>query len=335
MELFRIFCVYMGRTKKEVCSMTKKTFTLLASLLAVCAILTTAAFAVTERSWFRSDTGTGLNLVLDWEVARPADSDTVEVSIAVALEHYSLHVGARSVTLSVGGHAEAVSTPAIHTDNNAVLQTTSLFTDTVSIPRKPGETVEVPIRASWVFNGVYAGKKIDMLTVEKTLIITDDGVAVRDEVTTEAIVTTAAPVKKPTPSSPAEPDAAGGPVYSQQWSFRSDNGTWLNLICEVQAADSLTAKGMVDVTFSLVLEHYSLWMSPKTGSITVCGEKTAFTTPAIAEESNTCHRVTLVTGGFTAAPNQAFDISAEMPFKGTYSGKPLDSVMVAGNVVLN
>jgi len=41
--------------------MKKKTFTLLASLLAVCAVMTTAAFAVTEQSWFRTDIGTGFS----------------------------------------------------------------------------------------------------------------------------------------------------------------------------------------------------------------------------------------------------------------------------------
>lgn len=59
--------------------MTKKTFTLLASLLAVCAVLTTTVFAVRESGWFRSDTGTALNLVIDWDVIRTAN-DTVEVT---------------------------------------------------------------------------------------------------------------------------------------------------------------------------------------------------------------------------------------------------------------
>lgn len=312
--------------------MKKKTFTLLASLLAICAILTTTVFAVTEQGWFRSNTGTGLNLVLDWDVVRPAGGDTVEVSVAVALEHYALHVGARSVTLAVGGSKQAADTPAIHTDDNSMLQTTTLLGDTVAIPRKAGETVEVPVRASWRFNGVYAGKEIDTLTVEKTLVITDDAVTVRDGVAGDAIVTTTAPVDT---TAPAAPDAVGGPAYAQQWSFRSDNGTWLNLICEVQAADSLEVEGMYDVTYSLVLEYYSLWMSPKVGSITVGGEKVEFTAPAIAEEDNTRHRVTLVVGGFTAAPRQAFDLSAEMPFNGVYSGKPLEKVIVAGRVVLD
>ncbi|MBQ8397872.1 MAG: hypothetical protein IJX53_06725 [Clostridia bacterium] len=315
--------------------MKKKTFTLIASLLAICAILTTTVFAVTEHGWFRSDTGTGLNLVLDWDVVRPAGGETVEVSVAVALQHYALHVGARTVTLAIGGETQAADTPAIHTDDNSALQTTTLIGDTAAIPRKAGETVEVPIRASWVFNGVYAGKEIAALTVEKTLVITDDAVTIRDGVAGDAIVTTAAPVEPTQPAEPEQPDPIGGPAYSQQWSFRSDNGTWLNLICEVQAADSIGNEGMYDVTYSLTLEYYSLWMSPKTGSITVGGKKTTFTAPAIAEESNTLHRLTLTTRSFTAAPGQAFDLSAEMPFGGTYSGKPLEKIVVAGNVVLD
>lgn len=51
--------------------MTKKRFLLLASLLAGCAILSTAAFAVQESSWFRTDVSARIVL------ARPQEADAL------------------------------------------------------------------------------------------------------------------------------------------------------------------------------------------------------------------------------------------------------------------
>lgn len=314
--------------------MKKKTFLLLTAVLTVCAVLTTAAFAVTERSWFRTDTGTGLNLVLDWDVERTAEA--VSVTVDLALEHYAVHVGARRAQLAIGEHALAVDVPAIRCDENVKLSRTSLCADTVVIPRAAGEVVEIPIRASWHFGGVYAGKELGLLEVEKTLVIDDTTVTVREGTAGDAVVTTT-PAVPEVEAGPAEPDApVGGPAYSQRWEFRSDNGTWLNLIFEVEAADALELQGALDVSYRLVLEYYSLWMSEKVGTLTVGNGQIVqkFTAPAVAEGENVPHRIVLAQGGLSAVPGQEIDFSASMPFNGVYSGKPLEEVFVAGSVVL-
>lgn len=297
---------------------------LFAGLLAFCAIVTTTAFAVTERNWFRTDTGTGLNLVLDWAIERRAGE--VAVTVDLGLEHYSLHVGARRAVLCIGGDEAVFDVPAIHTDENMKLSVTPLCRDAVVVPRAAGEVVEIPIRASWRFGGVYAGREIGELAIERTLVIDDTTVTVRECAVRDVIVTT-----MPTETTAAD-DA--GPAYAQRWVFRSDNGTWLNLILEVEAADSLQTPGMLDVRYALVLEHYSLWMSEKTGTLTVAGEVIPFVAPAIAEGENLPHRVVLAQGEFAASADQAIDFSAQMPFHGVYSGKPLEAVFVAGSVTL-
>lgn len=320
--------------------MKKKTFILLTSLLTICAVLTTTVFAVQESGWFRSDTGTGLNLRLDWDVVQPDGAAAAEVSVTAVLQHYSLQVGARTVTLSIGGTDFTCQAAAIHTDDNTVLQEEKLATNSAAFSRAAGETIEVPISASWAFNGTYAGKKIETISAAQTLVISDAGVTVKEDSTTgsaaPAVTTPAAPAE---PAQPTEtittPDAVGGPVYSQMWTLRAENGTWLNLICEVQVADSINDTGKLDVTASFYLEHYSLWMSAKTGEATVGGSTLSISAPAVAEESNTLHRIPLGSITLPYSKGETVTIRAELPFNGTYSGKQLDKLTVEGTITLD
>lgn len=318
--------------------MKKKTFILFTSLLALCAVLTTTVFAVQESGWFRSDTGTGLNLRLDWDVVQPDGEAAAEVSVTAVLQHYSLHVGARTVTLSIGDLDFTCQASAIHANDNTTPQETKLASNTAAFARASGQTIEVPISASWTFNGTYAGKKIETITTTQTLVISDDGVTVKEDASSSTSpVKPAEPAQPSVPSEPAATDdPVGGPVYSRMWTLRSDNGTWLNLICEAQAADSLdSAADQLEVTAVFYLEYYSLWMSEKTGTASVGGQTLTLNAPAVAEENNTLHRIVLGSATLSCAKGQTVCGRRRAAFNGTYSGKPLEKVTVSGTITLD
>ena len=113
-----------------------------------------------------SDTGTGINLVIEYTVgAKQGSTRTVEVK--VYLESYSLNVGARGNTnyVRVGDETIYFSTEAISYDGTAKKVTQfaahTFTTDTTNST--------LPIYALWNFNGVYSGKPISAIIIENNI----------------------------------------------------------------------------------------------------------------------------------------------------------------------
>lgn len=120
---------------------------------------------------FKSDTGTKLNLIVDYAVTSKDDS-TLSVKVNVYVESYSLEIGSRSGnTIFVNGQGYGfVSNPINHTDNNKT-QKTLITTVTIDVPAAIGETVNIPISVDWNYRGSYSGQEIEHILAEGTVTV--------------------------------------------------------------------------------------------------------------------------------------------------------------------
>lgn len=120
---------------------------------------------------FKSDTGTKLNLVVEYLITSKNDS-TLSVRVNVYVESYSLDIGSRSGnTIYVNGQGyNFVSNPVKHTSNDS-LQKTLITTAMVDVPAEIGETVNIPISVDWHYRGAYSGQEIEHIPAETSVTV--------------------------------------------------------------------------------------------------------------------------------------------------------------------
>lgn len=108
---------------------------------------------------FRSNTGTGLNLVVDWKIS----SGKLQADVSVVSYSFFTSALYQSITLSVNGQNYSANSPAVSYDGKDLL-TTPMTTFTVDAPAK-GSSISV----SWKYRGTYSGKELDTITASGTI----------------------------------------------------------------------------------------------------------------------------------------------------------------------
>ena len=113
---------------------------------------------------FRSDTGTGLNLLVDWG-ARSTAGETVTLIVNFSAQSYSFYTSAlyNSLELTVNGKTSSANSPNVSYDGGD-LMTTPLATFTVEVPR--GTTT---LDAVWHYKGSYSGKDLTDIAASATI----------------------------------------------------------------------------------------------------------------------------------------------------------------------
>ena len=119
-----------------------------------------------EKKTVSSDTGTGINLVVEYSVGEKTNGER-KITVDVYIEHYSLNVTSRTNTnyVRVGDETFYFSTDAISYDGTEKKMTkvaTHTFTTTT-------DNGTLPIYALWNFNGVYSDKPISAIIVENNI----------------------------------------------------------------------------------------------------------------------------------------------------------------------
>ena len=111
---------------------------------------------------FRSDTGTALNLVADWECIS-VSAKNVRLTITLSLESYSLSVGERSANqLVLNGIPITYRTSSLEVPSGG-LSKTELYTWSETLPLMEDGSLQQDLYAYWVFSGTYSGVEIDQL----------------------------------------------------------------------------------------------------------------------------------------------------------------------------
>ncbi len=111
---------------------------------------------------FRSDTGTALNLVADWECVS-VNAKNVRLTIILSLESYSLSVGERTANqLVLNGVPVTFRTDALEIPSGG-LSKTEIYTYTETIPMMEDGSLQQDLYVFWVFSGSYSGVEMDKL----------------------------------------------------------------------------------------------------------------------------------------------------------------------------
>ncbi|MBQ9332513.1 MAG: hypothetical protein IJS11_06160, partial [Oscillospiraceae bacterium] len=114
---------------------------------------------------FRSDTGTALNIHADW-TASINDPQSVNVTVTVFADHYSLMTTATpgALQVSVDGQYVSLGSPAIDNDGTTGLAMTQINSHTFQVPLTAGDIRTVPVQVVWQYRGSYSG--VDLPTIE-------------------------------------------------------------------------------------------------------------------------------------------------------------------------
>ena len=144
---------------------------------------------------------------------------------------------------------------------------------------------------------------------------------------------TAVPIPEASPAPTAAPPAptpSGYGVELASGSFRSDTGTYLNLVADWSAVT--VNDNSYKLTIVLSLESYSLDVGERRGNVlTVNGKEYTFLTdPIEIEQGFTKTRIYVWSEEFPLSKRD-FDIKAEWYMRGSYSGQELEVVELSGS----
>lgn len=163
--------------------------------------------AIEASGSFSSETGSNLEIHIDWSVISSSDT-TATIRAEAFLTYYSIWVSARNNgTLKIGNSSQTFSTEAITYDGKA-RQTQPLATAIVDVPLGDDGTATVEISVSWPFWGSYSGVKIDHLTCGGKVTV---GGSPAPE-TSAAPASTEAPATTAAPETTAENAVENAPI---------------------------------------------------------------------------------------------------------------------------
>lgn len=120
---------------------------------------------------FTSDTGTPLNLLVKYSASAKSGSE-VNITFDLYLNCYTINAtpkpGGASVTFN--GKTYTMSTPEI-SSSSATPTSVKLCSTTVTVPLAAGESISVPVSASWAFGGKYSDIDLAAIDAAGTLAV--------------------------------------------------------------------------------------------------------------------------------------------------------------------
>ena len=121
---------------------------------------------------FASDTGTPLNLLVNWS-AKSGPGETVEVTFEVYLRCYSINASAKAdgLSLSFNGQTYRASTQELNMQSNELVSV-ELLTQTASIELPQGDRFSGPVTVDWAFGGSYSSVDLDVISASGAVEIT-------------------------------------------------------------------------------------------------------------------------------------------------------------------
>ncbi len=125
---------------------------------------------VNESGSFSSNTGTKMNMQVNWTVTSANDAE-LTLQLELVLYSYTLSVGPHNGVVNVNGTDYSFTSPGISYKSEQYMNEASLTCITVTVPAALGETVSIPVTASWDFYGTYGGTDISKVTASDTITI--------------------------------------------------------------------------------------------------------------------------------------------------------------------
>ena len=116
-----------------------------------------------------SDSGTKLNLLLNWSAVDGEQEGTAVITVKLYLECYSIFVGERyDGEICVGDTKIGYNTPQLEIPGSGFNEI-DFGTYTFTVNKSDASATTLPISASWHFRGVYAGLSVDFVTINSNI----------------------------------------------------------------------------------------------------------------------------------------------------------------------
>ena len=109
---------------------------------------------------FKSDTGVGLNMVVDWKT-EDLGNGTTRVDVTGKIKSYSLNVGRTSVTVTMGDKTVTCEAPSFNIGQGSEV-TSDLFSTSLEVPS--GTTSELVVE--WGSKVTYSGVSLSTITAK-------------------------------------------------------------------------------------------------------------------------------------------------------------------------
>ena len=125
---------------------------------------------VSESGSFSSNTGTKLNMQVNWSVSSANDRE-LTLQLDLVLYSYTLSVGPHNGVVNVNGTDYSFTSPGISYKSEQYMNAAPMTSMPLTVPAKLGETVSIPVSVSWDFYGTYGGKDIGRITAADTITV--------------------------------------------------------------------------------------------------------------------------------------------------------------------
>lgn len=117
-----------------------------------------------------STTGTNLNMSVKWTAVSKNDQ-TVTLTATAYLYSYAMQCDTVPGSISINGVSKSFVSNSISYDGTDRLQEVKLFTMSVDLPIAVGESVSIPVSATWNYTGLYNEQQFDGISVDEYILI--------------------------------------------------------------------------------------------------------------------------------------------------------------------
>lgn len=206
-------------------------------------------------------------LYIEWSAVQSITGNYSDVTQNIYLSYYSINVGSRSdSTSSINGIPETYTAPAIN--HNAGKWTTKLLhTQKVRVSHNSsGKARDIPLSASWRFDGTYSGVHIGTITASTKINLNDiDRVAPKVSVTASGITANSVVINATSDSN------------TDLWQYSIDNGSKWG---ELSTAEGYTASKRItglspNTTYNIKVrarrKYNQVWGTSSAKSVTTLG----------------------------------------------------------------
>ncbi len=120
---------------------------------------------------FSSDTGTGVNIVVDW-IAYSGTDGNIVLETELYVKSYSINVGKiyKGASITVNGESYTIDSPEVKYDGDEQAKSL-ILSKSFTVPYTGQGSLSIPISATWNFKGKYSGNEIDSVKAESAAAI--------------------------------------------------------------------------------------------------------------------------------------------------------------------
>jgi Uncharacterized protein conserved in bacteria len=304
----------------------------------------------------KSNSGTKLNLRIDYTVTQAAGDTDAVVDATIYLEYIRLKINDERIgTLSLNNETLEFKTGRIWEEADAYHEL-KLLNNKFKVAHKLGEPLDLTFGATWTLGGSYSGVHVGEIKIDEKVTITSD-------------MNTQIPTSDPTDSQPTAElpppsdnvtDSGGIKIpntvfksavelirsgqtsandFHMSGTITSHTGTNLTLRIE-WTADQEEKSDIVKIKADVYLDYIKmLGLSARSGSIDIGGAVKEFVTPEMNVTEEVSHSDLLTTHNVTVKREWGKGIKVKLDANwrlgATYTGTKLDVVQAVGTIILS